>query len=231
MKSPFPGMDPFIEACGQWEGFHNLLIARIAERLAAAVPARYVVRPGERSYVLLVEPGGPARHAIVPDVGLASSRGRKRSARQGGTAVQEPAGAIKPVTLRAFVEEEHRESFIEIQEIEPGRRLVTTVEVLSPTNKRPGTEGWDLYQRKRQSVLLAGVNLVEIDLLLGGQRMPMADPWPDTPYALLVARANQVACKVWPVPLQSPLPPLPVPLAKPDPDVTVELQPMIRAIY
>lgn len=24
MKSPFPGMDPYIEACGLWEGFHNL---------------------------------------------------------------------------------------------------------------------------------------------------------------------------------------------------------------
>jgi hypothetical protein len=26
MKSPFPGMDPYYEACGLWEGFHNRLI-------------------------------------------------------------------------------------------------------------------------------------------------------------------------------------------------------------
>ena len=31
MKSPFPGMDPYIEACGLWEGFHNRLIAKIDE--------------------------------------------------------------------------------------------------------------------------------------------------------------------------------------------------------
>ena len=26
MKSPFPGMDPYLEANGLWEGFHNRLV-------------------------------------------------------------------------------------------------------------------------------------------------------------------------------------------------------------
>lgn len=26
MKSPFPGMDPYIEACSLWGDFHNRLI-------------------------------------------------------------------------------------------------------------------------------------------------------------------------------------------------------------
>jgi hypothetical protein len=109
---------------------------------------------------------------------------------------------------------------------------VTSVEVLSPSNKRPGTEGWDLYLRKRQSLLLGGVNLLEIDLLRGGQRMPMLDPWPDSPYTLLVARAKKAQlCRVWPTYFNRPLPPIPVPLAKPDPDVPLDLQPMIEAIY
>ena len=98
-----------------------------------------------------------------------------------------PTAESKPMTLRPFIQEEHRETFIEIYEANPGQRLVTSIEVLSPSNKRPGTEGWDLYQRKRQSLLLGDVSLVEFDLLRGGQRMPMLDPWPDSPYTPLAA--------------------------------------------
>jgi len=129
-------------------------------------------------------------------------------------------------------EEEHREAFVEIYEATPGQRLVTSIEVLSPSNKRPHTPGWDLYLRKRQSLLLGDVNLVEIDLLRGGQRMPMLDTWPDSPYTMLVARAKKYdACQVWPVYFQMPSPSIPVPLAKPDPDIPLDLQPMIDAIY
>ena len=49
MKSPFPGMDPYIEACGLWEDFHHALIHEIKYGLAQVVPDRYVVRIGERA--------------------------------------------------------------------------------------------------------------------------------------------------------------------------------------
>ncbi len=130
MKSPFPGMDPFIESSGLWEDFHNHLVEKIGATLADLAPDHYLVRTGERSFIL--------------------------------------------------IQEEHRESFVEIFEASPGQRLVTSIEVLSPSNKRRGTEGWQIYQRKRQGLLLADVNFVEIDLLRGGERMPMLDPWPDS---------------------------------------------------
>ena len=133
--------------------------------------------------------------------------------------------------MRALIQEEHREAFIEIYEANPDQRLVTSIEVLSPSNKRPGTEGWELYQRKRQSLLLGNVSLVEIDLLRGGQRMPMLDAWPDSPYTLLVARAHADLCRVWPAHYRRPLPRIPVPLAKPDPDIALDIQPMIDEIY
>ena len=129
-------------------------------------------------------------------------------------------------------EEEHREAFVEIYEATPDQRLVTCIEVLSPSNKRPHTPGWDLYLRKRQSLLLGDANLVEIDLLRGGSRMPMLDPWPDSPYTVLVARVKKFhLCQVWPVCFQTPSPSVPIPLAKPDPDILLDLQPMIDAIY
>jgi hypothetical protein len=129
-------------------------------------------------------------------------------------------------------EEEHREAFVEIYEATPSQRLVTCIEFLSPSNKRPNTPGWDLYLRKRQSLLLGDANLVEIDLVRGGERMPMLDPWPDSPYTILVARAKKYdQCQVWPVYFQIPAPSVPVPLAKPDPDIPLSLQPMIGSIY
>ena len=86
--------------------------------------------------------------------------------------------------------------------------------------------------RKRQSLLLGEANLVEIDLLRGGRRMPMLDAWPDSAYTLLVARAKKYGlCRVWPVHFETPLPELPIPLAKPDPDILLNLQPMLDSIY
>src|SRR6185503_15992143 len=110
--------------------------------------------------------------------------------------------------------------------------LVTTVEVLSPSNKCKNTAGWEEYLRKRQGAMLGGVHLVEIDLLRGGERMPMLDPWPDCPYTLLVARASKThKCKVWPGHFRQALPAIQVPLAKPDADISLDLQPLIDGIY
>jgi hypothetical protein len=231
MKSPFPGMDPYIEACGLWEDFHSHLIEKIGEKLADAAPDRYLVRTGERSYVVLVELEGKKNHPFLPDVSVSVRRSPKKSTRKGGTALAEPTDEAEPMTLRPFIQEEHREAFIGIYEANRGQRLVTSVEVLSPANKRPGTEGWELFQRKRQSLLLGDVSVVEVDLLRGGQRMPMLDPWPESPYTLLVARAKTQLCRVWRAHYMKPLPPIPVPLTKPDNDILLDLQPMISAIY
>jgi hypothetical protein len=234
MTSPFPGMDPYIEACGLWGDFHHELISGIKHALAEAAPERYLIRTGERSYVVLVEEeeNGKTSRRIYPDVTVTSRRRTKSSRRKAGVAVAEPPLKCEPVVMRAFIEDEHREAFVEIYEATAGQRVVTCIEVLSPSNKRPSSPGWDLYQRKRQSLLLSDTSLVEIDLLRGGQRMPMLDPWPDSPYRILVARPKKYGlCKVWPVHSQIPLPAVPVPLAKPDPDILLDLQPMIASIY
>ncbi|MBI1914348.1 MAG: DUF4058 family protein [Planctomycetes bacterium] len=214
MKSPFPGMDPYIEDCGLWGDFHFSLIAAIAKVLAEAAPEHYLVRIGERSYLVLVDEEDKASYPLPPDVRV--------------LATQEDA----PLTMRVFIEEEHREAFVEISEATPEQRLVTCIEFLSPSNKHAGSDGRDLYLRKRQSLLLGNANLIEIDLLRGGQRMPMLDPWPKSPYTLMVARAKKYQlCKAWPAHFRRPLPRIPVPLLKPDPDLSLDLQPIIDGIY
>jgi hypothetical protein len=224
-------MDPYIEACGLWEDFHGNLIHQIGLKLADAVPEHYLVRTGERAYVVLVGSEGRKRYPFVPDVSITAARGRRKPTKKGSTALAEPADGAETVTMRAFIQEEHREAFVEIYEASPDQRLVTCLEVLSPSNKHPGTEGWELYQRKRQSLLLGNVNLVEVDLLRGGHRMPMMDPWPDSPYTIMVSRAKQQLCRVWRAHFRAPLPTIAVPLAKADPDIQLDIQPMIAEIY
>ena len=62
-----------------------------------------------------------------------------------------------------------RQGFIEIIDIKSGRRVVTVIEVLSPSNKISGP-GRDLYVKKQEELRAGGVSLVEIDLLRAGTR-------------------------------------------------------------
>src|SRR5439155_26670015 len=111
MKSPFPGMDPYIEATGLLGDFHTHLIERIYDCLAQSAPERYLVRAGERSYVVLVESEGETTHPFMPDVSVTSSPSRQRADKPGTVALAEPSSGIEPKIMRAFIEEEHREAF------------------------------------------------------------------------------------------------------------------------
>src|SRR5205823_3582967 len=189
-------------------------------------------RTQKRSYTVLVETDENVEHIVVPDVKITASRSRKSSqSPRTETATVVTVPESEPADLRAFIEEEFEENFIDIYELKPERRLVTSIEVLSPSNKRRGSKGWNRYLRKRQALLLGKANLVEIDLLRGGTRMPMLDPLPNSPYYLLVAREEKAPrCRVWPAFFDRPLPPIPVPLSRPDPDIPLALQPLIETI-
>jgi len=228
-------MDPYIEVSHLWEDFHHDLISEIKGSLANRLPDRYVVRAGERSYVALVESvDDEEKQAFLPDVAVATRRGPAKTARKpkrsaAASAVPSEAG---PVQMRALVTAEYREAFLEIRQVDPEHKLVTGIEVLSPSNKRPSSKGWRLYYRKRQAFLSGYANFVEIDLVRRGRRMPMVSAWPDSPYYLLVCRKKEAPrCSVWPAFFIQPLPPIPIPLAPPDPDITLSLQPLVEAVY
>ena len=84
MPSPFPGMDPYIEACGLWGDFHNALVQGIYRQLADAAPDRYVVRTGERSYMMFFEEEEKAGHAFFPDVEITHTTAGRQSAKGRG---------------------------------------------------------------------------------------------------------------------------------------------------
>jgi hypothetical protein len=235
MGSPFPGMDPYIEACHLWEDFHSDLIGEIKRSLANQLPKRYVIRAGERSYVALTcSEDEEDKRTFLPDVAIASRQKsskatRKSKTSESGLAVQRAPGSV---IMRALIKDEYREPFLEIRQIDPERKLVTGIEVLSPSNKRPGTKGWRLYYRKRRAFLSGYANFVELDLLRRGRRMPMIDEWPDSPYYLLVSyKQRATSCWVSPAYFTDPLPPLTIPLAPPDPEISLDVQPLVDAIY
>ena len=233
MKSPFPGMDPFIESCGRWGDFHDKIIAEMERELSRLVPSRYFVSLGSRAYIAVADDGLPG-FRISPDVTVAAPTVVPNSARepevgQGSTAMLAADG---PIAMLAANEDEYREPYIEILDSEPELKLVTTIEVLSSSNKRFGSTGWHEYLRKRKVMLQGVANFVEIDLLRQGRRMPMATPWPATPYYFLVARKSQVpSCSAWGIASLRPMPPLVVPLAPPDGDVVLPIQSLVDAIY
>jgi hypothetical protein len=234
MKSPFPGMDPYIEACGLWEGFHNRLIHKIDETLAHILPQGYTIDTATRSYVVLMEAEGKKEHLAKSDVTITDATTALKSRKKKGTvtAATDPLENGESVPMQAFIAEEFEETFVEIYAELEERVLVTCIEVLSPSNKRSGTEGWLQYKRKRQALLRGQANFIELDLLRDGDKQPMLTPWPDSPFTLLVSWAERAPyCRVWLGHFLHRLPVIPVPLLSPEPDLSLDLQPLIDGIY
>jgi hypothetical protein len=147
----------------------------------------------------------------------------------GGVATLEEVGTLEPVEVPfATAVDEVRDTWVEIRRL-PDERLVTAIEVLSPTNK--GSSGMEDYLRKRLRLWNERVNLVEIDLLIAGRRMPMGGPLPPGDcYAVLRAGRPELA-DVFAWSIRRPLPMIPVPLDPPDPDVAIDLAALFATAY
>ena len=111
-----------------------------------------------------------------------------------------------------------------------GRDVVTVIEVLSPWNKTG--EGRGQYLKKRDALLETPVNLVELDLLRGGSRLPTVEPLPAGDLFAFVSRGNRrPESEVYPWSLRRTLPTIPIPLAPGDADVPLELQAAFDETY
>jgi hypothetical protein len=223
MKSPCPGMDPFLEIPAYWPDFHSTFINYWREAIADVLPPQYEATLGERVY--LVEHDPAMRRLGFPDVAVT----------HGNPSPSEPppsSGAtatLDPVTIPLAVLEGPRETYIEIL-YQPNLSLVATLELLSPANKeQPGrTE----YLAKRRALIYQQVHLVELDLLLGGRRLPMQEPLPSADYYYFVSRSERRPnCDVYSWKLDQSLPTVPIPLRAPDPDILVDLGAVFATAY
>ena len=75
---------------------------------------------------------------------------------------------VVDVGERVYLE---REIFLTLRD-RASNEVVTVIEVLSPSNKRPGSDGRKEYLEKRNQVLMSTAHLIELDLLRGGERLP-----------------------------------------------------------
>jgi len=227
MASPFPGMDPYLEDRTFWNDVHHSLITYIRNALQEQVRPRYNVRIEERMYVEEV------KREIVSDVSIAQSR----SSRGGGTAVLE-AECDAPRVLH-IEERLHTEGVIHIIDCASERRVVTVIEVLSPSNKEPRSKGWELYRQKQDEILKSDVHLVEIDLLRGGE-YTLAPPYnalveevgSDWHYLISISRADKpYDFFLYPRTVRERLPRIPVPLAIGDRNAVLDLQAVLTQCY
>lgn len=225
MRPPFPGMDPWLEDPELWPNVHNSLIVSIRDALTPLVVPRYFVRVESRMTVLTGEDFDQLYrpHVAIRTDDLASPP------RESGTAVIEAVEAKPYRVLVRLEEDEIEECFLTIQEL-PERKLVTAIEVLSPTNKRTKKARQD-YLDKRSDLIRSGVNLVEIDLLRAGQRMPLNNAPPPTDYRILVyrPRPNRFA-EVFGFSYKDPIPSILIPLSHGEAEPTLDLNAVLHAL-
>ena len=132
----------------------------------------------------------------------------------------------------SVVREEHQEEFIEVRQRSDGR-LVTLVDVVSPSNKTTDA-GRLAYLTKRGEAKAGGANLVEIDLILQGQ--PTLDysreGLPEWDYAVTVTRAAHAEKhEIYSSTLQKRLPRFRLPLASDDRDTVLDLHASFTRCY
>src|SRR5262245_6146813 len=139
MPSPFPGMDPYIEACGLWGDFAHSLICGIAEKLSDDLPEEYAPRIGSREYTAICY---SEEECVYPAPSHVSRAPHLRRA--------VPVDDDGPRTIRAFIAEQNQEYYLNILKFDPRPRTVTRIEVLTPANKKRGYKGRELYERKRR---------------------------------------------------------------------------------
>jgi hypothetical protein len=223
MPSPFPGMDPYLKTPAFWPDFHASFITYWRDALADALPDNYEARIDEK--VRLIELAPPKRKLIEPDVAVTQREPTR-------TPAPAPAGAatLEPVTLELEIEEDEiHERYIEILH-RPERSLVAVLELVSPANKEE--PGRSAYLLKRNALLRHSIHLVELDLLIGGRRLPPEDDLPPGDYYALVSRRDRPCqCDVYAWPLRHVLPAIPIPLLAPDPDVWIDLAAVFATTY
>lgn len=220
MPSPFPGMNPYLEQEAVWQDFHQSFIPAVREAIAPQVGGKYFIKLEE--YVFIHELGAEARKPIArPDVFIGTSESR-----QSATAIASAAPAY--VNVPALAVDEERHSFLEIRDSQ-GFNLVTVIELLSPSNKSGDDRA--AYLNKRRRILESGVNLVELDLLRGGPRLPLDGLTPCDYYALVARPEERPRGGIWAFSLTDPLPKLPIPLRAPHADVTLDLKSVLDRVY
>lgn len=152
-----------IERKRLWAYFHKDWLLQIRELLRPQLPRELAIFVESEAVVISPGSTGPAA-SIAPDVAIARPGDETFEGRS--------AERVSAMVLEVDEEIELYESYSLLIRRAPDNRVVAAAEILSPTNKGVfGTLDKEKYLRKREAYFDAGINLLEIDALLEGDRL------------------------------------------------------------
>lgn len=233
MPSPFPGMDPFLEHPDIFPDFHTRFIVHLADACQPMLPVPYYAANNRRVWIEV-----SARY-IEPDVNIIHAYGAGAASAEPGRAVAVAEDtSVKPVLVHV-PHDEFSQPYLDVF-VGRGedRRLVTHIELLSPSNKTGPNQGRALYLEKQREILGSNVNLIEFDLLRAGRHttaVPIESLRQQAPafdYHICVHRFNQFTdYLVYPIRLPDRLPRIDIPLLPEDGAIQVDLQAIFDRCY
>jgi hypothetical protein len=227
MPSPFPGLDPYLEKPSLWPDVHIELITAIRALLNRQLDSRYFAQIQERVYISTED--DPGRMMLSPDVQVASQVLELRhSMPAAGT---EAAEIAEPLVLETLLDEEIHEPYVEIVDAS-SHKVVTVLEVLSPTNKFSRSQGLKSFREKRRAITRSRAHWVEIDLLRRGVSLPLRKRIRPHEYFVHVSPVQlRSSGWVWPIRLSQRLPVVRIPLQRGDDDIRLDLQDVLDTAY
>ncbi len=214
-------MDPYLEKTSLWYGAHNMLMAYMVEALNSILPHPYIAALEGRCYV------ERPTETIRPDIVVSKTERPSAPSNSSGVATLEP---FSPSVHFHVYDVEQEEAYIDIINLEDNQRVVTTIELLSHTNKTTRDEGRKLYLQKQEQMLLSETHLIEIDLLRTGRHTVAISESAfrlehTHDYLVCLHRAGTGGeFEVWLNRIREPLPRIKVPLDAGLADVLLDLQ-------
>jgi len=228
MPCPFPGMDPYLESSDLWQGFHNGFMHYVLEDLQPRLPKGFVATLEVRIYFEPDPTSGLGREHRVPDLQVVRTGPAVVGSRvSSGSASRAHILELNPVEIR--------EAFVSLRRM-PSRELVTSIEMLSPSNKESGI-GRSEFLSKQWRLYESGANLVELDLLRGGAhsllvseaRLASLGPFHYLAGVFRGWEPLKYGAVTWTV--RDPLPTISVPLDATRDEVSLDLSKVFRHTY
>ena len=218
-------MNPWMQTV--WPDVHTTLIGYIRDALGNALPEDLVAR-AEEGVALTTLDGDIGKGRA--DVAIVEHEPWKKGERPIWSPDDDKVNSDTAVPVLIHFGE-IKERWIEIHTSRG--ELITVIELTSPANK--SSEGRKKFQKKLDDLVMGGVNTVEIDLIRGGHsiREKLDNEWNRYPYFLLseVEGGQPETLALFPCDLREPLPAIRIPLRFTDPDVVLDLQPLIDRCY
>ncbi len=228
MKSPFPGMDPYLEE--SWGDVHTRIALYGCDQLKRQLPRDLVARVEEHVSLDIEDDDGTHR-GFYRDVRVEEFPNGNGSLPEEGSSAIAVAESIR---VKSAVPRTQRS----IQIIAPrsGNRVITVIEILSPGNKI-GEKSRSIYRTNRDQLLEANASVVEIDLVRAGRpllpvtltSLPLKYRGP---YRVAVTRAwDGDETQIYRLPLRRKLPTVQIPSRENDAEAGLDLQALIDLAY